>query len=241
MQTKREWVSNMHEVLSEKKVLFFDVGYTLDYPASGDWMFTKKFYEFVGNRLNEHSVEEIQNARIVAFHDLENNHLVTDTEEEYRQFVGYYSGISELLGLELTESEVQSIAHDHVYNMENYVTYPDVKRVLEVLCKDFTLGIISDTWPSIDRQLQHIGVDCYFSFATYSFELGVFKPDFRMFEDALKKAGCRPEEAVFIDDVPRNLEGAAKMGITPILIAANPESDMETPFVKIRALSDLLK
>lgn len=35
----------VHEILKEKKVIFFDVGYTLDYPASGDWMFTQKFIE----------------------------------------------------------------------------------------------------------------------------------------------------------------------------------------------------
>lgn len=27
----------MLEVLRDKKVIFFDIGYTLDYPASGDW------------------------------------------------------------------------------------------------------------------------------------------------------------------------------------------------------------
>ncbi len=41
----------MNEILRGKKVIFFDVGYTLDYPASGDWMFTKKYYELVGNKL----------------------------------------------------------------------------------------------------------------------------------------------------------------------------------------------
>ena len=28
----------MNKVLVGKKVIFFDVGYTIDYPASGDWM-----------------------------------------------------------------------------------------------------------------------------------------------------------------------------------------------------------
>ena len=27
----------MIELLKDKKVIFFDVGYTLDYPLSGDW------------------------------------------------------------------------------------------------------------------------------------------------------------------------------------------------------------
>ena len=30
----------MPDILKDKKVIFFDVGYTLDRPASGDWMFT---------------------------------------------------------------------------------------------------------------------------------------------------------------------------------------------------------
>ena len=35
----------MLEILKDKKVIFFDVGYTIDYPASGDWIFTNKFYD----------------------------------------------------------------------------------------------------------------------------------------------------------------------------------------------------
>ena len=31
----------MNGFLSDKQVIFFDVGYTIDYPASGDWMLRK--------------------------------------------------------------------------------------------------------------------------------------------------------------------------------------------------------
>lgn len=47
-------------------MIFFDVGYTLDYPASGDWMFTKKYYELVGNKLDKHSPEKIQKAKEIS-------------------------------------------------------------------------------------------------------------------------------------------------------------------------------
>ena len=62
-----------------------------------------------------------------------------------------------------------------------------------------------------------------------------------MFLDALEKGGVPAEETVFIDDSPRNLEGAAALGIFPILIAANPASDVETPFLKIRDLRELIR
>ena len=62
-----------------------------------------------------------------------------------------------------------------------------------------------------------------------------------MYKDALNKCGCRAEETVFIDDSIRNLEGAVKLGITPILIAANPASDVDSPYLKIHSLLELLR
>ena len=230
----------MLEALKDKKFIFFDVGYTLDYPASGDWMFTKKFYEIVGDKLNKYSSVEIQKARELSLEYLENNHLVKNTEEEYYQFIRFYSDISKYLNLSLTEKEIQAIADDRTNNMGNYIVYPDAKEVLEVLSHSYKLGIISDTWPSIERQLCTIGVRDYFSTTTYSCELGKFKPDEALYEDAMRKSGCKPEETVFIDDSVRNLEGAAKLGITPILIAANAASDVESPYLKIHTLSELL-
>ena len=49
--------------LQDRKVIFFDVGYTLDMPASGDWMFTKRFLEEAGERLKARSADEISRAR----------------------------------------------------------------------------------------------------------------------------------------------------------------------------------
>ena len=230
----------MLEVLKDKKFIFFDVGYTLDYPASGDWMFTKKFYEIVGDKLSKYSSVEIQKARELCLEYLEKNHLVKNTEEEYYQFVRFYSDISKYLNLSLTDEEVRAIAYDRTNNMDNYIVYPDAKEVLEVLSHSYKLGIISDTWPSIERQLCTIGVRDYFSTSTYSCELGKFKPDEALYKDALRKCGYKAEETVFIDDSVRNLEGAAKLGITPILIAANPASDIDSPYLKIHTLSELL-
>ena len=36
------------------------------------------------------------------------------------------------------------------------------------------------------------------------------------------------------------MEGAAALGILPILIAANPEADVETSFLKIKDLRELI-
>lgn len=232
--------NDMIEILKDKKVIFFDVGYTLDYPLSGDWMFTDKFYKLAGDKLNQYSSDEIQSARNKSLEYLERNHLVRTVEEEYDQFIYFYSEISESLALCLMEDEIKELAFDRTYNMNNYVAYPDAKKVLKELCKSYKLGIISDTWPSIEQQLCSFGVAEFFSTYTYSCFLGTFKPDERMYRDALNKCGVPASDTVFIDDSLQNLEGAAKLGITPILIAANPASDVESPYLKIHALSELL-
>jgi putative hydrolase of the HAD superfamily len=230
----------MHDLLSDKKAIFFDVGYTIDYPASGDWMFTNRFYELAGERLKQRSETQIRKAREAGAGFLDKDHLIHTLEEEAEQFYQYYRIVSESLQLELTENEITSIARDRTYNMDNYIIYPDAKEVIQTLSKTHRLGIISDTWPSIENQLRALDVFQFFSFATYSFSLGVFKPDRRMYLDALQKCGHDAKETVFVDDSPCNLDGAAEIGITPILIAANPTSDVDTPYRKIHSLSELI-
>ena len=230
----------MLALLKDKSVIFFDVGYTLVRPASGDWMFTNRFRELGGEKLEACPAARVREAWTEGVRYLERNHLVRSEEEEAGQFYRFYAMVSDALGLGLTEEELRDAARDRTYNMGNYVVYPNTAPVLEALSRTHRLGVISDTWPSIENQLRTIGARKYFSFVTYSYALGVFKPDPRMYLDALGKCGRPAEETVFIDDSPRNLEGAAALGITPVLIAANPASDVETPFTKIRALSELL-
>ena len=230
----------MIQQLKDKKVIFFDVGYTLDMPASGDWMFTGRFLEEAGGRLKTCSDQEISAAREAGLRFLARNHLVTTVEAEIDQFYQYYSIVSGELGLSLSEAQRKEIARDRACNMKNYIPYPGIVEVVETLSKTHRLGIISDTWPSIEQQLEYLGIARYLSFRTFSSFLGVFKPDRRMYQDALNKSGVPADGTVFIDDSLRNLEGAAALGIMPVLIAANPASDVETSFLKIRDLRELL-
>ncbi len=227
--------------LRDKKVIFFDVGYTLDAPASGDWMLTGKFLELAGEQLKQHSKAEIRKASEAGLHYLIQNHLVKTVDEEIRQFSQYYSIFSDQLRLGLTETECRQIARDRACNMKNYVPYPGITEVLAELSRTHRIGIISDTWPSIEQQLKYIGVSGYLSFCTFSCYVGVFKPDRKIYLDALEKSGVHAEETVFVDDSVHNLQGAAELGILPILIAANPEADVETDFLKIHDLRELIR
>jgi putative hydrolase of the HAD superfamily len=53
--------------------------------------------------------------------------------------------------------------------------------------------------------------------AALSYELGLMKPDAAYYETALEKFGIEGESAVFIDDLPENVEGAVAAGMKGIV------------------------
>ena len=61
-------------------------------------------------------------------------------------------------------------------------------------------------------ELRH-GIDYYFNALYLSYEMGIMKPERRIFEMMLKGENAKPEETVFIDDSAHNVQAAAALGI----------------------------
>lgn len=69
------------------------------------------------------------------------------------------------------------------------------------------------------------GRDCYRGFdlpaladeVVVSTELGVRKPSRRIYAVACERLGVAPEDAVMVDDIQHNLDGAARLGIAGVL------------------------
>ncbi|MFD2876325.1 hypothetical protein ACFTAO_10785 [Paenibacillus rhizoplanae] len=56
--------------------------------------------------------------------------------------------------IHLTDEQAEIIAYDRVYNDANYVFFDHTKQTLESLKEKVTIGVISDTDPSIKRVLK---------------------------------------------------------------------------------------
>jgi epoxide hydrolase-like predicted phosphatase len=56
----------------------------------------------------------------------------------------------------------------------------------------------------------------FFDGVVISCEVGIMKPDPRVYQLAAESLGVRPEEAVFIDDFIENVEGARRAGMQAI-------------------------
>jgi epoxide hydrolase-like predicted phosphatase len=60
-------------------------------------------------------------------------------------------------------------------------------------------------------------LDDVFDAMTISAETGVAKPDALIYRMALDKLGVQPAEAVFVDDMPTNIDAAKALGMHGIL------------------------
>ncbi len=230
----------MHEILKGKKAVFLDVGNTLEYAASGDFMITLAFLKASGEKITTVPREVSNKALSDGYRHLLKYHGVKDEKLISEQFVVFYKILSDEMGLGLSDETIREIADDRLYNSDNFKLYPGVPEALDALSKQFRLGVISDTWTSLDDQLEKLGILKYFSFRTYSCDVGAFKPEKAIFDDALAKCGCEAGDVVFVDDNLKILKGAAALGITPVLMAAEASSDVETDFLKIHSLKELL-
>ena len=60
-----------------------------------------------------------------------------------------------------------------------------------------------------------------------SYEVGSMKPSPGIFQEAIRRAGCRPEECFFTDDVEANVEGARRLGIDAVLFSGQEQLEQE--------------
>lgn len=78
----------------------------------------------------------------------------------------------------------------------------------------FKIGIISNAPPSLRMTLQHrLRIVDDFDHIVISAEVGVRKPHARIYEIALEELDVVSNEAVFVDDLLENIEGAQAVGL----------------------------
>jgi epoxide hydrolase-like predicted phosphatase len=81
---------------------------------------------------------------------------------------------------------------------------------------DNTRGLLEDTWHIADA----------FDHIILSAEVGVMKPDARIFQLALQGLNVAAQEAVFVDDYARNVQGAQAVGLHAIHFK-NPQQALQ--------------
>ena len=197
------------------KAVLFDFGGTL---AN-----TKTDWEMVSERIK--SRLELEDIRVDPV-DLEN--AIKDTiEYRYEQHklgaeLDSYQFFNHALGI-LGHSVSMDIADEleqYVYD-EGYTEFVSgLEDTLMELSNDYKLGLLSNSWLEAPRQaLRDNGYGRWFDVMICSFDIGVPKPDPRIFEFALDLLGVRPQEAVMVgDSLEADVKGALGAGMRAVLV-----------------------
>lgn len=132
------------------------------------------------------------------------------------------------------------------WHKEDEVLYSDTIQCLEMLHKYYKIGVIANQSLGSEERLKKFGLWEYIDVLTASAEEGVSKPDSRIFEIALEKAGCRPEEAAMVGDrLDNDIVPANKLGMYSVWIrqgdwkAADPVQKWEFPDMTVDSLTEL--
>ena len=117
--------------------------------------------------------------------------------------------------------------------------YADVDRALRDLRREFRLVALTNG----NTDLRRAGIAHYFEFALSPADTGTSKPDPRMFEAAMTRAGVTAQATVHIGDEPLcDVEGAHRADVGSVWVnrAARPWPDsLRRPLVEISNLGEL--
>ena len=125
--------------------------------------------------------------------------------------------------LGLPPSEVDSVRQDF---FAGDALDLDLINFLRSLRPKYRIGLLSNAWSDMRAYLISQRIEDVFDQLIISAEVGIMKPDARIYQLALEKLGVAPAEAVFVDDFTVNVEGARAVGMYAIQFT-RPDKTLE--------------
>lgn len=107
--------------------------------------------------------------------------------------------------------------------------YSDTLYTLQVLSETCKLGIISNAWPYLESLLHFLGLWPYFESVIISAKVGMSKPNPAIYELALHLFHIDAEQAIFVDDIPKNVLAAERVGLKGVWLLRTPLSAERVP------------
>jgi len=124
-----------------------------------------------------------------------------------------------------------------IFGSRGFSLFEDSAPVLrELKGRGFPVGVISN-WPrGLSCFLEELGIRSLVETVVVSDEVGIEKPDPRIFQIAINRLGVPPSSILHVgDQVVDDVEGALAVGMRPVLISRDGDVDE----IRAPAISDL--
>ena len=224
----------------KRPVIFFDLGQTL----VNEWDFINYFDEIFLEMLNGFGARiDSPNYQAVRDNVIRNRQISNGSVRELVIEVcklicqaGYDNIIAQKLEPQIKEGRKKL-----------FRVFDDAEETLNVLSKRFDLGIIANQAKDIVRLLDDSNISRFFKVKVISSEVGIEKPDPRIFQLAMHLAEARnPKDCIMVGDrldtdiLPANLLGMTTIRTTNSLFKLQePMSGFERPRYTVSSLSEI--
>lgn len=136
------------------------------------------------------------------------------------------------------------LAEDYVtFSPQKTLLFPGAHEALALLQTKHKLHIITNGFEELQQQkLDNCDLRKYFTTITTSEEAGVKKPETRIFELALKKAGASVEESLMIgDDLEMDVAGARCIGMDTLFFNPEKVEHQDDPDHEVHSWKEVVK
>lgn len=155
-----------------------------------------------------------------------------------------YQVLYDTFGYEPEEEDVEACVSFFHYPISRPTLYEDTIPTLELLKKDYRLGVISN-YPGDPKEIlndmKNFGLSHYFEKTIVSSELQFQKPSRYLYSQVLKAMNLKPWECVFVgNSIPEDIWGAVLSGISGLYIDKVENNDLH-PGYTIKTLLEIPK
>ncbi|MCA9397307.1 HAD family phosphatase [candidate division WWE3 bacterium] len=112
--------------------------------------------------------------------------------------------------------KIQTPIHEIIHLIpQGYEINPSVKEVIDSVREaGYVTCVCSNNFVTrVEALEERFGFLEHFDAAVFSYEVGVLKPDAKIFQELITRAGVEPQELAYSDDNESKLSGAKELGI----------------------------
>lgn len=208
--------------MSNLRAVFFDVGNTLLYPHPSVSEVCRQVLAEAGHARDLGTIESFM-PLVDAYYEeryAEDDAFWTDEDRTSSVWVGMYSLLCRTLGIEDEAVDIARRVYDEFGRPDRWALYSDVRPAFERLrARGIAVGIISNWDSRLGRLLHGLGLSDVLADVVASADVGLHKPDPRIFELACARLDVDPARAAHVGDHHyADYLGASALGMTAVLI-----------------------
>lgn len=204
------------------RAVFFDVGNTLLYPHPSVPEVVRQVLAEEGHIRDLSVIEPFMPMLDEYYEDRyrEDDTFWRSDDATLGVWVGMYSLLCRQLGIHADAEHIAMRVYDEFGDPARWRPYDDVRPAFARLrARNIRIGLISNWDGRLKRLVQGLKLDDVLHVVVSSADVGLHKPDPRIFELACSEVGVAPADAAHVGDHQyADIIGAEAVGMTPVLI-----------------------